>query len=116
MEIYADYNYYKNEYKGTMDNSSFDSYSIQASLKIKNSTGNRASSDIEEVKECMCVLTDTIYKNSNDSATLSSEKVDNYTRNYVVKSEEDKKKEYYSIIEEYLGKLGLLYGGVPVVY
>lgn len=116
MEIYADYNFYKNKYKGEIDDSSFENYSIQATLKIRNLTRNRASSDIEEVKYCMCKLVDAMYENNKTQSNLSSEKVDNYSRNFIVKSEADKNKEYYCIISEYLGKLGLLYGGVPVVY
>lgn len=116
MEIYADYEYYNKTYKGLLDSSSFENFAVQASLKIKNLTSNRATSDIEEVKQCMCKLADAIYENSKIKTNISSEKVDNYSRNYVIKNETDKSKEYYLIVEEYLGRLGLLYGGVLVVY
>ena len=116
MVTYADYNYYIEKYKGTLDNSSFNTFAIQATLKIKNFTHNRATSDIQEVKDCMCQLVDVMYKHSKENSELTSEKVDNYTRNFVVKGNAEKNKEYYTVVSEYLGILGLLGGGVPVVY
>lgn len=117
METYADYDYYKNEYRGQSDESSFNKYCIGATLEIQNHTHNRASKDVKEVKNCMCKLVDVMNENNHQQqSNISSEKVDNYTRNYVVKSEADKDKEYYTIIVKYLGRLGLLNGGVPIVY
>lgn len=116
METYADYNYYSNKYKGKLDNSSFDKFATQASIKIYNLTSGRAIPEIIEVKQCMCELVDAMYANSKKQSDISSEKVDNYTINYVVKSNSDKNKEYYSIVEEHLGRIGLMGRGGVCVY
>jgi len=114
MEIYADYNYYKTEYRGTLDESSFDKYSDRATRKICNRSSGRATSDLKEVKNCMCELVELMSQNESLKTDISSEKVDNFTRNFVLKTVVEKNQEYNSVIKEYLGSLGLLGGSMNV--
>lgn len=116
MEIYADYNYYKDEYKGQLDKSLFEKYSVNATLEIQNYTHNRASKDIKEVKNCMCKLVDAMIENEKNKFTISSEKVGNHSVTYANKTQQDIDTEYYLIINKYLGRLGLLGGAISVVY
>lgn len=116
MNVYADYDFYKDEYKGLLEESLFDSYSVEATLIIRNATQNKATSNVEEVKLCMCKLVDTMNKNSKLNSEISSEKVDDYSRTFVNRTQTDINKEYYNIVSQYLGILGLLHGGVSVVY
>lgn len=116
MEIYANYSYYINEYKGQLDKPLFDKYATNASLEISNLTHHKALPDIKEVKNCMCKLVDVMNANEQCKTSISSEKVGNHTVTFVTKSTEDKDKEYYYIINRYLGSLGLLGGAIPVVY
>lgn len=115
MEIYADYEYYEDEYKGRFDESSFDKYSVEASLEIKNATHDKAIPEIKEVKNCMCKIVDAMIENEKNQSSIASEKVGNYSVTYNIKSQKDKETEYYYIINQYLGSLGLLGGAIPVV-
>lgn len=115
METYADYNYYKNEYKGQADKSLFEQYSVKATLEIENTTHSRATKDIKEVKNCMCELVDAMIENAKLKSTISSEKVGNHSVTYTNKTQKDIDMEYYIIINKYLGRLGLLGGAISVV-
>ena len=117
METYADYKYYKNEYKGQADEPLFEKYSTKATIQIETVTYSRATKDIKEVKNCMCELVDAIIENEKIKSTISSEKIgQTHSVTYVNKSQSDKNKEYYSIINKHLGRLGLLGGAISVVY
>lgn len=117
METYADYKYYKNEYKGQASEPSFEQYAVKATLEIENATHSRATKNIKEVKNCMCELVDAMIENAKLKSTISSEKVgQTHSVTYVNKSQKDISIEYYFIINKYLGRLGLLGGAISVVH
>lgn len=115
METYANYDYYKNEYKGQADKPLFEKYSTEATIEIENATHSRATKDIKEVKNCMCKLVDTMIENAKLKSIISSEKVGNHSVTYTNKTQKDISMEYYLIINKYLGRLGLLGGAIAVV-
>lgn len=60
MKTYIDIDYYKTNYKGLIENSNLDNLIIEASRHIQRHTSNRATSEIEAVKHCCCILVDKI--------------------------------------------------------
>lgn len=60
MKTYIDVDYYKLNYKGLIENSNLNNLIIEASRHIRRHTSNRATSEIETVKRCCCVLVDKI--------------------------------------------------------
>lgn len=76
MEPYCDYNYYTNVYKGkeVPDETEFIKISIEASIKIRERTFERADNTSgksnEAIKLCTCFLIDKI-KEYNELNTIS---------------------------------------------
>lgn len=60
MKKYIDVNYYKLNYKGSIEGFNLNNLIIEASRYIQKHTLDRADSDIEEVKYCCCVLVDKL--------------------------------------------------------
>ena len=108
MTIYADFEFYQQTYKGIMDNSSFEIYSIKASLEMKNATRDRATIT-EEAQYCMCELVDTI-KRIENSRGKTSEKVLSHNVNYDTNLSYER--EIRKIIVKHLRLTGWLHEGV----
>ncbi len=88
MTQYADYDYYINKYKGTMPESDFDRMSIIASNKIKANTFGRIDENNipEEVKYCMCAISDKLLSLGN-SEGKTSESVGSWSVQYAESKE-----------------------------
>ncbi len=88
MKTYIDVNYYKLNYNGLIGNSNLNNLIIEASRHIKKHTSNRATSEIEEVKHCCCVLVDKINEyqeqkeKNNKQRNVKSESVGKWSKTY----------------------------------
>ena len=113
---YCSYDFYQEEYGGNMPETFFSKLSIEASAYIKRNTYNNIEENNipEEVKLCMCSITETLYKLEKRKGK-SSESVGSWSVNYQTYEEDDK--ELYNILINYLlyvkGKNGesILYRG-----
>ena len=112
MVKYTDYKYYKEVYKGTMPETSFERVVAAASAYIRKITFDRVNTDEipEEVKYATCAVCDVI--NDIDSAkvagkTVKSETNDGYSVTFL--TEEDANIDAkYSAASLYLEPTGLL--------
>lgn len=114
MTQYADYNYYKSEYKGNMPDTDFDRLSKIASAKIKaNTFGRICENNIpDEVKYCTCVLADKLLSLSK-SEGKTSESVGSWSVQYA--DSKDGKEMIAQIIKEFLSET-YTNDGTPVLY
>lgn len=115
--IYADYDYYKEEFCGKLiPQDNFPYFAARASEYIDWQTFGRLESGIPEeydakVRNCCCALAETEYSFSQ-KADISSEKNGSYSVTYQAKSSVDHNAEKNRIIARYLGNTGLIYKGV----
>ncbi|MBO5179278.1 MAG: hypothetical protein J6B87_02905 [Clostridia bacterium] len=116
MTQYADYKYYKEEYKGDMPETDFDRMSKKASAKIKANTFGRIdeSNPQEEVKYCTCVIADALLVASKIEGK-SSESVGSWSVSYDNNSKADTNSVVESIIKEFLSEVYTA-DGTPVLY
>ena len=98
--VYADYNYYKVEYKGTIpDKNSFESLVLKASREIdknintrltKTKIDNLPNEAQEQLKYTACALVDLINKKQESSSRkITSYSIDGVTKNFKVLSDEE---------------------------
>lgn len=86
--IYANHNFYTNEYKGTqiVDNASFIKYAVKSTQYIKKYTLGNINEDEEIplcVKMCCCDVAELLYKaENNDHSGVTSEKVGDLSVSY----------------------------------
>lgn len=123
VTIYADEQFYKNEYlsgKAAVITAAFDFYARAASAVIRRQTYDNIGEDIPEcVKMCCCELAELLYQSENgmsDKSDISSETLGNgsYSVSYGNAAErmsavQSKTRE---IIKRWLFGTGLLYSGV----
>lgn len=117
--LYADYNFYRNTFKGSVDEPTFNSQVVEASFYIKSLTrGNIDEKNIPDVvKMATCsiigVLAEEKKQNSINSV-IASESVGNHSRSYQnkIKSSEEIEKEKLRLAKLYLSGTGLLYQGL----
>lgn len=119
MIIYADYNFYKETYKGNIvpNEETFDRLVIGASGYIREITHNNVDKNnvIDEVKYATCSVADVLYKQETiDNNDISSESVGNHSRSFgsAKKSDREREIEKYKSAKIYLSYTGLLYGGL----
>lgn len=125
METYANYNYYKNEYKGTMSQTDFEKNVIDVQMYIKRHTYDRIDTKKvqDEVKLAFCKIIEITLEAEQKKAemgNLKSQNIEGWQETYISPEEIDQKleKDKYSILNTYLwnliGKDGnlLLYSGV----
>ena len=122
MNIYADYNFYVNEYQGrrlSMDE--FQKYILPASAHVRRITFGRADlhKDVEEVKLATCSVCDTldeINKSTINGQQIASENNDGYSVSYVNESGKSSAQIFlqkvYAAAEIYLSTTDLLNFGV----
>ena len=68
---YADYIYYKSEFKSDrIPSSLFDKYILQASYEIEKLTLGRARADIDQVKKATCAIADILYQEEHDDKMI----------------------------------------------
>lgn len=137
MESYITYEEYHTTFgKSLIPQNEFSNYSINASQKVRLQILNRPITGYEdEVKLATCLVADILYNQTQyknrlssvilgNSSIISSEKVDDYSRQMATPSLEDLKKmqsdDYTnslinSAILETLAFTGLLYKGIEVV-
>lgn len=120
--MYADYTFYKTEYKGSLiPETAFAGVERAASAFIDYITHNRIvmanlpESVQQRVKMAVCAVSETCYKQEADEApTVSSESVGNHSRSYAVvnRSFDERRREKLVGAKIYLHGTGLLYGGL----
>ena len=121
--MYADYNFYKTEYKGsTIPETAYDGIARAAEAFINYITHNRIKVEelpewvLERVKMAVCAVADTCYKQESDedSTTVSSESVGEHSKSFAVvkRSFSDREREKLTKAKQYLHGTGLLYGGL----
>ena len=104
--LYADLNYYKETYKGTLTEDSFNSLILKASREIDKNVNTRLTevkiSNLpkeaqEQLKYTACALTDLIYKKAEGTnKKISSYSIDGVSKTFKVLSNE----EYISLKRE----------------
>lgn len=120
--MYADYNFYTTEYKGSLiPETAFAGIERAAGAYIDYLTHNRISMDDlpakvqKKVKMAVCAVADTCYKQVTDETpTVSSESVGNHSKTYAVtpRSFDERQREKLIHAKTYLHGTGLLYGGL----
>ena len=121
--MYADYNFYLTEYKGSLiPDAAFAGLERAASAYIDYITHNRIpASNLPEwvmgkVKMAVCAVAETCYKQmtDEDSTTVSSESVGNHSKSYAVvrKGFDERQHEKLINAKTYLHGTGLMYGGL----
>lgn len=122
--MYAEYNFYTNDYKGSAipDAPSYDRVAVEASAYLDYITHNRIK--VEELPDAVkdkvmlaqCAVADVCYKQAQDDVAnvVSSESVGNHSVSYAVSRVSFKQRELekYSKAKTYLHGTGLLYGGL----
>lgn len=135
--VYADYDYYLNEYYGrTIPAEDYPRLALRGSQYIDYITQGRAGarSGLEAVKMCCCALAEqyqsidtaaqlaqkSLAAGAADGAEVSSETVGSWSRSYrsggdsarsAVQAAEEGKAALLSIVRQYLANTGLLYRG-----
>jgi hypothetical protein len=120
--MYADYNFYTTEYKGSLiPDTAFAEQAREASAYLDYITHNRIpainlpGSVMVKVKMAMCAVADICYKQMTDEKpAVSSEAVGNHSISYAVaaKSFAERQHEKLTKAKMYLHGTGLLYGGL----
>lgn len=120
--MYADYTFYKTEYKGSAipDAPGYDRVAVEASAFLDYVTHNHIKDLTDEimvkVKLAQCAIADVCYKQAQDDVAnvVSSESVGNHSVTYAVSKASYKQRELekYSKAKIYLHGAGLLYGGL----
>ena len=121
--MYAEYDFYLNEYKGSAipNASAYDRAAVEACAYLDYITRNRISTELSDaimgkVKLAQCAVADVCYKQSQDDVAnvVSSESVGNHSVTYAVSkaSYRQRENEKYSKVKIYLHGTGLLYGGL----
>jgi len=109
--VYADYEYYKEKYFGTLPEDSFNSLILKASREIDKNVNTRLTETKinnlpeeaqESLKYTACALTDLIAKKKeNDNKKLSSYSIDGVSKTFKTLSSE----EYINNIKEIINCL-----------
>lgn len=99
--LYADFKYYKETYKGTLTEDSFDSLILKASREIDKNINTRLTEikinnlpneAQEQLKFTACALTDLIHKKQeSDSKKISSFSIDGVSKTFKTISDEEYK-------------------------
>ncbi len=120
--MYADYEFYKNDYKGSVipDAPSYDRAAVEASAYLDYITHYRISEDSPDevkvkVKLAQCAIADVCYRQAQDDVAnvVSSESVGNHSVTYAARvGFKQRELEKYSKAKIYLRGTGLLYGGL----
>jgi hypothetical protein len=119
--MYADFEYYTDEYKGKLiPSSDFDTYASRASEYIDAHTAGKASkhADNPNVKRCECAIAEALFENheadGKKNTQKTSEKVGDYSVTYAtqVLTAEQLTEKIATIIYRFLWATGLLYRGL----
>lgn len=119
MQIYADFDFYRDTFKGTLieDKDAFSRMAIEASFFINEQTLGRIDIPSEEVKLATCAIAEVTHKEytQNNEDQIASETVGPHSVSYVknTKTIEEYDKEKSRLLRMYLANTGLLYRGLP---
>lgn len=107
--VYADYNYYKNEYKGTLPEDSFNSIVLKASREIDNNINTRLTQEKmnnlpieaqEQLKYTVCALVDLIYKKQErNNKEVNSISIDGISKTFKTMSDDEYKNSKNEILK-----------------
>lgn len=99
--VYVDYEYYANNYYGTLPEDSFDSLALKASREIDKNVNTRLTENIinnlpkeaqEQLQYTACALVDLIYKKEeSDGKKISSFSIDGVSKTFKTISDEEYK-------------------------
>ena len=116
---YADYKFYQDTFKGSLDEPTFNNHIIEATFYIKSLTrGNIDEKNIPDVvKYATCSIIGVLAeekKQNTINSVIASESVGNHSRSYQnkIKSSEEIEKEKLRLAKLYLGGTGLMYRGL----
>lgn len=115
--MYADYNYYLNEYRGqTLTAADFDRLGVLATAHINQITHNRAriatGEALEAVKRAECAVMNELLRQEH-GGVIASESNDGISRSYVTGSAvKTPTQRIYACVQMYLSGTNLLYVGV----
>ena len=125
--MYADYDFYRNEYHSTLSESEFEQWAARASLQIDRITTGRAASAPTCMERalalCCCTLAEQLQAwdaqdEQTQGGTVASENVDGYSVSYRSDGEATsrtagRKHELHNICADYLTyPINLMYTGV----
>jgi hypothetical protein len=102
MTVYADYNFYKNEYHGSMSSSLFSKYSIKATMEINRNLNRKlTSTEIanvdNEFKFVMCELCDLLlFENEENITSLS---IDGVSKTFMSLNSDELKNKKIKILD-----------------
>ena len=107
--VYVDYNYYFNDYYGTLPEDSFDSLALKVSREIDKNINTRLTQEKinnlpeeaqDQLKYTACALIDLIFrKEENDNKKLSSLSIDGVNKTFKVLSNDEYKKAKKEILD-----------------
>ena len=121
--MYADYNFYKTEYMGSLiPETAFAGVERAASAYIDYLTHHRiVMADLPDmvqnrVKMAVCAVAEVCHKQltDEDSSTVSSESVGNHSKSYAVVKRGFDERQHEKLVnaKTYLHGTGLMYGGL----
>lgn len=106
--LYANFEYYKQTYKGTLPEDSFDSLILKASREIDKNVNTRLTEikinnlpkeAQEQLQYTACALVDLINrKQESTNRKITSYSIDGVTKNFKILSNEDYKKSKKEIV------------------
>jgi len=107
--VYANYEYYKEKYFGTLPENSFNSLILKASREIDNNVNTRLSQEVidklpeeaqERLKYTTCALTDLLHiKQENSERKVSSISIDGVSKTFKTNSNSETKREKKEILK-----------------
>lgn len=124
MNLYADYGFYANTYKGNLAKEEFEKSIMKASAYVRRITFGRADDnmEMEEVKLAACSVCDLIandekVRSKHSGRAVTSENTDGYSVSYEIggngeTADELLGRKIFDTLELYLMPTGLLYMGV----
>ena len=110
---YADYNYYRDEYRGAMASDEYERLSRRASAHLDSLTFGRIEGEWvsdPRVKDACCAVADVLQRCEN-GGELASETVGKWSRSYATQNRTPAQN-IRSAVLLYLGDTGLMYRGV----
>ena len=121
---FVDFEYYKNKFKGSLQEDEFNQLAREASAIVNRLTMRRINADAlqgqpyeKDVKDCTCAVAEKIeeMQRKEEAAKIASETIGPHSvtfRNEAKMTEAEKQIEYKRLVEIYLFGTGLLYRGL----
>ena len=120
---FVDFEYYKNKFKGSLQEDEFNQLAREASAIVNRLTMRRINAALQgqpyekDVKDCTCAVAEKIeeMQRKEEAAKIASETIGPHSvtfRNEAKTTEAEKQIEYKRVVEIYLFGTGLLYRGL----